>query len=104
MSDPVPINGDATPFLLEVGGTLALVFAGQVEPHVAAVQVNGKRCLVGTHGWISEPLPMEPGMQVRIVWLDPSGATVRSIDTGPLEPDKLRPLFSSEWTAYGPLL
>ena len=100
---PVQVHGDATPFVMDVAGTLALVVAGQVEgPHVAAVEVNGKRCAVGRVGWVSEPFPMDPGMELQIVWLGRDGAPVRTINTGPLESQKLGPLFGPDWTSYGP--
>lgn len=102
MPDPVRISGDATPFLVEVRGTTALVVAGQLEHDIAAVQVNGRRCAMGAVGWISEPLPMKPGMTLEIVWLDPRGVPVRTIEAGPLEPDALEPIFGSEWVTYGP--
>ena len=103
MNDPLGIHGDATPFLLDIAGTVALVLAGHRDHGVAEVRVAGKPCAVGEHGWISEPMPVEPGMDLQIAWLNSDGDPIQTITTGPLEPDKLRPIFGSGWTSYGPL-
>jgi hypothetical protein len=101
--NPVQVHGDATPFLMNVAGSYALVVAGQLDTHVAAVQVNERPCLIGKHGWISEPFPTDPGMELRIVWLGHDGRPVRTIKTVPLDPHRLGPLFApDEWTSYGP--
>jgi hypothetical protein len=48
-------------------------------------------------------MPVEPGMDLQIAWLNSDGDPIQTITTGPLEPDKLRPIFGSGWTSYGPL-
>jgi hypothetical protein len=91
------------PILVDITGEQHVLFAGTSDlSEQRFTAVSGHRYPVRDGHWMSFPEPFEPGMVVTITGLGSDGNELFTLQSPPLESDRLPPLFGSGWTSYAP--
>jgi hypothetical protein len=88
---------------VDIAGEPHVLFAGSADlPQQKFTTVNDHRYPIRDGVWMSFPEPFRPAMVVTIAGLDGDGKQLFELESPPLQPDRLSPLFGPGWTSYAP--